>query len=62
MNKDTKQLLEATLAALNRRISKLKKIGDFLGAENLEEFKKEYFIANTDAVTKWKQRTLNDDP
>jgi hypothetical protein len=62
MKKDAKQLLEATLADLNRRISKLKTIGDFLWAEDLERFKRKYFIENTDAVTKWKQRTLSNDP
>jgi len=56
MNKDAKQLLATTLADLDRRISKLKTIGDFLGAEDLERLKRKYFIEYTDAVTKWTRR------
>jgi hypothetical protein len=62
MNKDAKQLVEAMLADLNRRISRLKTIGDFLEAEDLERFKRKYFIENTDAVTKWTRRALSDGP
>ena len=58
MNKDAKQLLETTLADINRRISKLKTISDFLGAEDLERLKRKYFIEYTDAVTKWTRRGL----
>ena len=56
MNKDAKQLLATTLADLDRRISKLKTNGDFLGAEDLERLKRKYFIEYTDAVTKWTRR------
>jgi hypothetical protein len=62
MNKDAKQLVEAMLADLNRRISRLKTIGDFLEAEDLERFKRKYFIENTDAVTKWTRRALSEGP
>ena len=62
MNKDAKQLLEATLADLNRRISMLKATGNFVEAEDLERFKRKYFIENTDAVTKWTRRASSDDP
>ena len=60
MNKDAKQLLEVTLADLNRRISRLKTIGDFRGVEDLERFKRKYFSEYTDAVTKWTRRALSD--
>jgi len=60
INKDAKQLLEATLADLNRRISRLKTIGDFFGVEDLERLKRKYFIEYRDAVTKWTRRALSD--
>ena len=62
MNKDAKQLVEATLADLNRRISGLKTIGDFCGAEDLERFKRKYFNEYRDAVTKWTRRALSNGP
>ena len=60
MNKDAKQLFEATLADLNRRISRLETMGDFRGAGGLERLKRKYFSEYTDAVTKWTRRALSD--
>jgi hypothetical protein len=58
--KDANELLEATLADLNRRIARLETIGDFLGAEDLERLKRKYFIGARDAVTKWTRRALSE--
>ncbi len=55
-DKHAQQLLEEILADLDFRISKLRAEGDLRVAEELERFKREYFINRSEAVTNWTQR------
>ncbi len=61
MKNGAHQLLLATLADLNREISRLRTAGDFLDAEDLERFKREFFIENKEGATRWTRRALNRD-
>ncbi len=56
MNSHAKLLLEEILADFDYRISKLIAMGDFMLAEELERFKREYFTSTSEALTNWTQR------
>ncbi len=57
MDRSAELLLEIILQYFDRRISELKAEGDFLGAEKLDRFKREYLAAEGIA-TNWTRRAF----